>query len=214
MRLVMIGAPGAGKGTQAKILAKHFGVPHVSTGDLLREHTQRDNILGLAIKSIMDTGNLVPDSIVIDLIRDVIDSQTFIFDGFPRTLKQAEILHKMLMARSAPLHRAVCVTIDHNIIINRMAGRQCCRQCTAIFNLDFNPPETLGKCDHCGGELFVRNDDSEPVVRRRLRNYYSLTEPIIRYYRKQGLVYEIEGSNTIEEVTESIVNELDFMSSH
>jgi adenylate kinase len=208
MRLVVIGAPGAGKGTQAKILANLYKVPHVSTGDLLRELVAGDDTFGHACKLIMNAGELVPDSIVIDLIRGIIDSKEFIFDGFPRTLVQAEILHRMLTARSAPLDKVIYVTIEDDVIIRRMAGRKVCSGCNAIFNTQHNPPKEEDVCDFCLNRLYVRNDDCEDVVRRRLRNYYALTEPIIEYYRQQGLVFEVSGLGDIDDITEAIINDL------
>ena len=209
MRLVVIGAPGAGKGTQAKLLARHFGVPHVSTGDLLREHIEARDKIGAEVKDCVESGNLAPDEIVIDLIKGFIEEKAFIFDGFPRTVRQAEILEDILSKIDAPLHKVIYVTIEDDIIIGRMAGRQSCVDCHAIYNTEHNPPAVANLCDICGGGLYVREDDSEPVVRRRLRNYYKLTEPIIEFYRQRGLVYEISGLGQIGDITNSILAELD-----
>ena len=208
MKLVVIGAPGAGKGTQAKRLAKHFLVPHVSTGDLLRSHMAVDAEFCRKIKDLMDNGSLVPDEIVVELVSGYLESG-FIFDGFPRTVKQADILQKLLSEAGTSLDRVIYVTIDDDIIVERMAGRQSCKSCGAIYNTVYNPPKKTGICDVCGGELYVREDDSERVVRRRLRNYYSLTQPIIEFYRELGLVYEISGLDDIEDITASIIRELE-----
>ncbi|MCL2704400.1 MAG: adenylate kinase [Defluviitaleaceae bacterium] len=208
MRIIVIGAPGAGKGTQAKLLAKHFNVPHVSTGSLLREYIEKNTGTCDELKHVMNCGYLVDDDIVIGLIRGFVEDKAFIFDGFPRTVKQAEILNEMLSAISAPLNKVIYVTIDDDIIIGRMAGRQSCSSCGAIYNTKHNPPAAERICDHCGGALFVREDDCEQVVRRRLRNYYTLTEPIIDYYRKQGIVFEISGLGCIDEITNAVIAEL------
>jgi adenylate kinase len=209
MRLVVIGAPGAGKGTQAKLLAKRFSVPHVSTGDLLRERIEiSSNGISAQCKELMEQGSLVPDEIVIDLIREYVDGRAFIFDGFPRTIAQAQVLREMLAERGAPLHRVIYVTIPDEVIVGRMAGRQSCASCGAIYNVLHNPPKVSGICDACGGGLYVRHDDCEQVVRRRLRNYYALTEPIIEYYRRSGLVFEISGLGAIDEITETIADNL------
>ena len=209
MRLIVIGAPGAGKGTQAKILAAHFNARHVSTGDLLREHIEAGDEIGCRVAEIMNRGQLVPDDIVVELIRKDVESGNFIFDGFPRTIAQAQILDEMLMRLRLPLDRVIYVTISDDIIIERMAGRQTCLNCGAIYHVLHNPASVPWVCDKCGNELIVREDDSAPVVKRRLDNYYGMTEPIIEHYRNKGLVYEISGNQPIDKITESIVAELE-----
>lgn len=208
MRLVVIGAPGAGKGTQAKLLAKRFNAPHVSTGDLLREHIEQDDAVGRRVRELMDAGSLVPDDIVIEQIQPFVESGSFIFDGFPRTIRQAELLDGMLAARGTPLDKVVYVMINDDVIINRMAGRQTCTNCGSIYNTESNPPRHGGVCDSCGGALVVREDDSPVVVRRRLDNYHNLTEPIIDHYRSMGLVFEISGLGDIGDITDAIAKEL------
>ncbi|MDR1705814.1 MAG: adenylate kinase [Clostridiales bacterium] len=208
-RIVVIGPPGAGKGTQAKLLAARYSVPHVSTGDLLREHVGTNDHIGRDVQFLMDSGNLVPDEIVVGLIKDYIEGGSFIFDGFPRTVKQAETLDAILGSLGMKLDKVVYVTIQDEIIVARMSGRQTCADCGAIYNREHNPSLKEGLCNICGGLLRVRDDDSAPVVKRRLNTYHALTEPIIDYYRRKGLVYEISGLGQIDEITARIAAELD-----
>lgn len=208
MRLVFMGAPGAGKGTQAKLLAARYGVKHVSTGDILRGHMIKGDEIGLEIKDVMQSGGLVPDSIVAGIIKPFVETGRFIFDGFPRTLSQAFMLDEMLERNGMGLDRVFYVTITDDIIIERMSGRHTCPFCGAIYNTLFNKPGEAGTCDKCGGTLTVRDDDSEPVVRRRLAAYYNLTEPIIEHYRGMGLVSEISGFGEINDVTKRIEAEI------
>ncbi len=208
IRLIVIGAPGAGKGTQAMLLAKHYNVPHVSTGELLREHILQGDQVGQEVRSLMKNGRLVPDDIVIGLVKKFVRDGNFIFDGFPRTVRQAEILDTMLKAQGMQLDKVVYVSISDEIIIGRMSGRQTCVNCGAIYNTEHNPPIKPEVCDICDGGLRVREDDSAPVVKRRLDSYYSLTEPIIEHYRKMGQVFEISGSGKINDITEAIINHL------
>lgn len=208
MRLVLLGPPGAGKGTQAKLLTVTFDVAHVSAGDLLRQAVADGSELGRTAKSIMAQGALVPDGVVIGIIEERLRKPDcvggYILDGFPRTLRQAEALSDVLTLLQAPLDWVISVEVSEDDLVRRLAGRRICQACGAMFHVDTKPPTQIGICDSCGGSLFQRDDDKEDTIRHRLRVYREQTEPLIAYYDKIGLLRRIDGRGTIEEVTQRI----------
>lgn len=210
MRLILLGGPGAGKGTQAKVLAEKLGIPQISTGDMLRAALKAQTPLGLEAKGYMDKGALVPDSVVIGLIDERIDQADakggFILDGFPRTTTQAEALEGLLAKRSLALSKVVSIDVDDEELVARLSGRLTCRGCGAMFHVKFNPPKSAGVCDKCGGsDLYVRDDDKEATIRQRLVTYHNQTAPLIDYYRSKGSLASVNGGGSIEEITSQIV---------
>lgn len=201
--LVLLGPPGSGKGTQAMQLARVMGLVHISTGDMLREAIKQGTPLGLKAKSFVDSGKLVPDEVVIELIRDKASKSngTLLFDGFPRNLAQAKLLDEIVVVKGV-----INLNISEKVILSRLTKRRTCKQCGAVYNLETNPPSTTCRCDKCGGELFQRSDDSEEVIRERLETYRNATMPLIDYYQKKGLLIDIDGEGSIEEVFERIRN--------
>lgn len=208
MRLVLLGPPGAGKGTQARLLTAKFDVAHVSAGDLLRQAVADGSELGQTAKSIMAQGALVPDGVVIGIIEERLRKSDcaggYILDGFPRTLRQAEALSQVLRLLQAPLDWVISVEVAEDDLVRRLAGRRVCRACGSMFHVDTKPPKQNGVCDNCGGSLFQRDDDKEDTIRHRLRVYREQTEPLIAYYSKIGLLRRIDGRGTIEEIAERI----------
>jgi adenylate kinase len=202
--VVMLGPPGAGKGTQAKLLAKDLKVPHVSSGDLFRDHLGQKTELGLLAKGYMDRGDLVPDDVTVGMVTERIgrsDCQDgIILDGFPRTLSQAAALDSALAERDQNVTVVPLVQVADEEIVKRLTARRVCRDCGAVYNLVFNPPTTEGVCDACGGELYQRDDDNVETVRNRLYTYYKETSPLIGYYFAQGLLVEVDGEQAIEAV--------------
>ncbi len=208
MRLILLGPPGAGKGTQAKLLMSRLGVPQVSTGDMLRQSVADGTDLGRKAKSFMDRGALVPDEVVIGIIEERLRQPDckggYILDGFPRTLAQAEALSKALMSLSASLDRVLSVEVPEDDLVKRLAGRRVCRGCGSMFHVDTHPPRRIEVCDKCGDALYQRDDDKEETIRHRLRVYLEQTEPLIAYYEKRGLLTQIDGRGTIEEISQRI----------
>ncbi|MGQ9570659.1 MAG: adenylate kinase [Thermodesulfovibrionales bacterium] len=208
MRLVFLGAPGAGKGTQAKKLVEKYGIPQISTGDILRAAVAAGTTLGKEAKSYMDKGELVPDSVVIGLVKERIAQDDckkgYILDGFPRNTAQAEALDKVLAEMEAPLDAAVNVDVDRDILMKRLTGRRTCKNCQQMYNIYFSPPKKEGICDKCGGELFHRDDDKEETIRKRLEVYEAQTKPLIDYYSKKGILKSVSGTGSIEEIFNSI----------
>lgn len=208
MRLVLLGPPGAGKGTQARLLAVKGGVPHVSAGDLLRQAVADGSELGRAAKSIMEQGALVPDGVVIGVIEARLRRPDcaggYILDGFPRTLPQAEALSGVLTALQAPLDRVISVEAPEDDLVRRLAGRRVCRACGSMFHADTKPPMRVGVCDQCGGPLLLRDDDKEETIRHRLQVYREQTEPLIAYYDTLGVLTRIDGRGAIEEIAQRI----------
>lgn len=202
--VVMLGPPGAGKGTQAKLLAKELDVPHVSSGDLFRDHLGRKTELGLLAKTYMDRGDLVPDDVTVSMVVERIgraDCQNgVILDGFPRTLSQAAALDGALTERGQGVTVVPLVQVADEEVIDRLTARRVCRDCGAVYNLKFNPPSTEGVCDACGGELYQRDDDNSETVRNRLFTYYKETSPLIGYYFAKELLAEVDGEQAIEAV--------------
>jgi adenylate kinase len=202
--IVMLGPPGAGKGTQAKLLAKDLGVPHVSSGDLFRDHLGRKTDLGLLAKEYMDRGDLVPDDVTVGMVVERIgrpDCQSgVILDGFPRTLSQAAALDNALAERGQGVTVVPLVQVADEEIVKRLTARRVCRNCGAVYNLVFNPPAVDGVCDACDGALYQRDDDNPETVRNRLFTYYKETSPLIGYYFAKELLVEVDGEQAIETV--------------
>jgi adenylate kinase len=203
MRLVLVGPPGAGKGTQATLLAEHFKIPHISTGDIFRANLKSGTELGLQAKSYMDKGELVPDSVTNAMVKDRLASaEGFLLDGFPRNVAQAEVLRAFLGERNKPLDAVVEFAINNEEVIKRLSSRRTCRGCGKIF------PGELTKCDSCGGELYQREDDQESVIARRLEVYAEQTEPIISFYRQEGLLITVTATGAVSAITENVIRAL------
>ena len=212
MRLVLVGPPGAGKGTQAQFLAAHFAIPKISTGDLFRAHVSQETDLGLEARKYMDAGDLVPDEVTIgmveDRLRDDEVTEGFLLDGFPRTVHQAEVLDGMLAEQGAAIDVVLELVVDDEEVVRRLSGRRTCRRCGHVWHLDFDPPSSEGRCDRCDGELFQRDDDSEDTVRHRLEVYADQTLPLIGYYGDRGLLRGVDAAGPVEDVTERATNAL------
>ena len=208
MRLMLLGPPGVGKGTQAKLLANAYGVPHISTGDILRGEVREGTELGRRAKDYMDRGALVPDDLILAMFESRLDRADtkagFIADGFPRTIPQAEAFDKMLARRGLKLDAVVTIEAPLEELVRRSAGRRVCRQCGAPYNVYYQPPKTEGVCDVCGGPLYQRDDDREETVRRRQEVYRAETAPLIAHYETQHLVRPVDGSHPVEAVTAAI----------
>ncbi len=204
MYLILLGPPGAGKGTQAQLITQTFGIPQISTGDILRAEVRKGTELGQQVKSIMEAGKLVSDDLIIKIIEKRIqepDCQNgFILDGFPRTIGQAEALNELLKKLGPDKLKVLEFQIPDDVIVQRITNRRVCSQCGKVFNLLLNPPPPDGKCDACGGKIIQRSDDSEEVVRKRLKEYHEKTEPLIEYYRKMNKLHIIHADRTVEEV--------------
>lgn len=204
MRLVLLGAPGAGKGTQAKKLIEKYGNPQISTGDILRKAVSDGTSLGKEAKSYMDKGELVPDKVVIGLIEERLGQNDtkkgYILDGFPRNTAQAETLDRMLNDLGMPLDLALSVDVPKEDLLKRLTGRRTCNNCQQMYNVYYSPPKKNGICDKCGGNLFQRDDDKEETIRKRLDVYESQTSPLIDYYKKKGMLKSISGTGSIEEI--------------
>jgi adenylate kinase len=206
MRIVLVGPPGAGKGTQAAFLAKNLGIPHISTGDLFRANISQGTELGKQAKAYMDAGKLVPDEVTIGMAKDRMEqpdaANGFLLDGFPRNVSQAEALDEMLKTEGMKLDAVLDLEVPEDEVVKRIAGRRICRNDSShVFHVTYKQPKTDGVCDVCGGELYQRDDDSEETVRTRLEVYHTQTEPIIDYYAAQGLVVTISALGKVEEVT-------------
>ncbi|ABB16065.1 adenylate kinase [Carboxydothermus hydrogenoformans] len=212
MKLLIMGPPGAGKGTQAEKIVKEFGITHISTGDMFRAALKNQTPLGLKAKEYMDKGELVPDEIVIAMVEERISApdcaKGFLLDGFPRTIPQAEALDKKLAEMGITLDGVINIEVPREELIERLTGRRVCRQCGATYHVKFNPPKVEGVCDACGGELYQRSDDSLETVSNRLDVYEAQTAPLKDYYAKTGLLKNIDGTKSIEEVFASIKNAL------
>jgi adenylate kinase len=215
MRIVLMGAPGAGKGTQAQRLIGHFGIPQISTGDLLREAVARGTPLGVRAKAAMDSGALVADEIVLGMIRERLaeadTARGFILDGFPRNLAQAEALSAMLTSIGKPLDAVVLFEVDYDEIVRRISGRRSCQQCGRVFNIHTQPLGTPPRCDRCDGQpvLVQRRDDEEATVKRRLQVYEEQTRPLADHYRAQGLLRVVQADAPVDEVTAQLIQVLE-----
>lgn len=211
--IILLGAPGAGKGTQAAVLSQKLGIAHVASGDLFRQAQNSGTELGNLVKSYMERGELVPDEVVIKLILERIASpdcaKGFILDGFPRTLEQAEALEQALRENNSGIDKVVYIKVSKEELIRRLSGRLICRNCQAPYHVTDNPPRVPGKCDRCGGELYQRPDDAEETVRRRIEVYLNQTTPLIDYYANKGKLVEVNGEQNVEEVSKDLINALE-----
>ncbi|MFF9374107.1 adenylate kinase [Streptomyces griseoluteus] len=213
MRIVLVGPPGAGKGTQAVRLAEKLGVPHISTGDLFRVNISRQTELGKLAKSYMDAGNLVPDEVTIAMAKDRMEQPDarngFLLDGFPRNVSQAQALDELLQSEGIKLDAVLDLEVPEEEVVKRIAGRRICRNDSShVFHVTYSGPKQEGVCDVCGGELYQRDDDSEDTVRKRLEVYHTQTEPIIDYYKAQGLVVTIPALGPVDEITKRALEAL------
>lgn len=208
MRFIFLGAPGVGKGTQGDIIAEKLGIPKISTGDIFREAIKNKTAKGLKAEEYVKSGELVPDIIVFQLVKERLkqdDVQTgFIFDGFPRNLKQAEFLGGVLTELNMPIQRVVNIDVDEDELVRRLSSRRICRTCGKVYNLITSPPKVMDVCDEDGGELYQRADDEKEVVKNRLEVYHNSTKPLIEYYKKQGVLENIDGSGKINEIAKNI----------
>lgn len=209
---MLLGPPGVGKGTQAAKLAERYGVPHISTGDALREAVQKGTKVGLKAKSYMERGALVPDEVVIGIIGERLAQpdcrKGFILDGFPRTVNQAEALDDILKSMGTDLDAVLHITAPDQVIVERLSGRRTCRRCGRVYHIATMPPKRDGICDICGGELYQREDDKPEAIAKRLQVYREQTAPLVDYYRRRGKLVEIDGSKSVEEVFDQIVDAL------
>jgi adenylate kinase len=212
MRLVLVGPPGAGKGTQAQFLSAHYSIPHISTGDIFRANLKSGTDLGKSAQGYMDRGELVPDSLTNEMVRDRLNAEDvahgFLLDGFPRNVGQAEVLRAVMSVKKTPLDAVLELSMDPKEIILRLSGRRTCRQCGTTWHLVFEKPTVEGVCDKDQGELYQREDDKEEVITRRLEVYQEQTSPIIAFYRTAGLLITISASGTVEEITERAITAL------
>jgi adenylate kinase len=206
VRVILLGPPGAGKGTQATRIAERYGIPHISTGDILRANVREGTSLGQEAKRYMDAGDLVPDEVIMGMVAARLgapDAESgFLFDGFPRTVPQAEALEGMLIDRAAPLDAVLRLAVPQDEVVRRLTGRRTCSGCGRIFHLVFDPPAEQGRCDDCGGELTQRDDDTEAVVLNRLEVYRSQTQPLEHFYWERGLLRDVEAVGPPDEVSE------------
>ena len=212
MDVILLGAPGAGKGTQAKVLEEHTGLVHVASGDLFRAALRQGTELGMLAKSYMDRGELVPDEVVIRMIVDRISKEDcaggVIFDGFPRTRDQAHALEQEMVAHNRRIDYALFLQVPDTVLLRRIAGRQTCKTCGSTYNIYYFPSKHPDVCDECGGKLYQRSDDMMETARHRLEVYFAQTMPLIEYYRQQGSLVEIDGQREISQVTEAMVQAL------
>ncbi|MGI5485836.1 adenylate kinase [Microtetraspora malaysiensis] len=205
MRVVLVGPPGAGKGTQAQFIASHLSIPKISTGDIFRANVSGGTELGKLAKGYMDRGDLVPDEVTVAMVRDRLSEkdaqQGFLLDGFPRNVPQAQILQKMLAEFGAGLDIVLELVVDDEEVVRRLAGRRTCRQCGKVWHVDFDPPSVADVCDACGGELFQRDDDREETIRRRLEVYQEQTSPLVNFYSDEGILVRVNATGPVDEVT-------------
>jgi len=208
MRIVLLGPPGAGKGTQAKLIVQKYNIPHISTGDIFRKNIKEMTPLGIKAKEYIDKGQLVPDELTVEIVKDRIKEEDckngFLLDGFPRTVAQADALNEVLSTLGTKLDHVININVDENNLIIRLTGRRVCPKCGASFHVAFNPPKVEGICDYCGAEVVQRADDSEETVKNRLSVYYKQTQPLIEYYTRNGLIRNINGEQDINEVFNEI----------
>lgn len=204
MRCILLGPPGAGKGTQASVIRKKYEVAHISTGDILRSNVKEKTELGLKASSYMESGELVPDSLIIEMMRKRLalpDCQKgFLLDGFPRTVSQAESLDSLLDEIGVALDAVILLDVSDDVVVERLSGRRICRKCGAIYHLQNHPPRVDGICDLCGGDLYQRKDDTEEVIRQRLQVYHKQTSPLVEYYRKTGMLRSVDAEKSSDNV--------------
>ena len=212
MRLLLIGPPGSGKGTQAKYLIDHFDIPQISTGDMLRGNITTKTSLGKAAKKFMNSGQLVPDSLILDMMKKRLTepdcNKGYVLDGFPRTIPQAEGLDYLLKGMKQQLDYVLVMNVPDNLIITRLSNRRSCKGCGQVYNLIFKPPSIAGKCNICSEELYLREDDNPATIQQRLSVYHQQTIPVIKYYTDQGLTNVIDSKGTIDEIRENILHNI------
>ena len=213
MKIVLLGPPGAGKGTQAKSISNKYSIPHISTGDIFRKNISENTPLGIEAKSYMDKGQLVPDEVTINMVKDRLSqddcSNGYLLDGFPRTVAQAEALDSFLEERNEELDTALAIEVPNEFILERMTGRRVCPSCGASYHIKFNPPSDSKSCDLCGTEVIQRKDDTEATVKERLEVYGKETEPLINYYGNRNKLSTVDGTKAIIEVFRGICNILE-----
>ncbi|MDD2447276.1 MAG: adenylate kinase [Tissierellia bacterium] len=213
MRLVLLGPPGAGKGTQASAIVKKYNIPHISTGDIFRSNIKEGTELGMKAKEYMDKGLLVPDEVVVSIVKDRLThddcANGFLLDGFPRTVNQGEALDTELSSMGLKLDRVVNIEADSNVLIERAIGRRICKECGATYHIKYNPPKAEGLCDIEGSTLYQRDDDVEETVATRINVYLEQTQPLIDYYKEKKLILNIDGMNSINDIFNSIVEGLE-----
>ena len=209
MKIVMLGAPGAGKGTQAKMIAEKYTIPHISTGDIFRANIKEGTPLGLEAKSYMDQGKLVPDELTVKILLDRVSKDDckngYVLDGFPRTIPQANVLKEALDAQNDKIDYAINVDVPDENIVRRMSGRRACVTCGATYHIEHVPPKKEGICDKCGSALILRDDDKPDTVLNRLKVYHDQTQPLIDFYNNEGILKEVDGTIDVKDVFESIV---------
>ncbi|MGL5278608.1 MAG: adenylate kinase [Cetobacterium sp.] len=210
MNIMLFGAPGAGKGTQAKFIIDKYGIPQISTGDMLRAAISEGTEMGMEAKKFMDEGKLVPDSTIIGIIKDRLSQEDckkgFILDGFPRTLAQAEALEILLKELNMSLDKVISLNVPDELIVGRVVGRRVCPNCGASFHIENNPPKVEGKCDYCGSDLIIRKDDNKDTVEKRLSAYHEQTAPLFNFYSERGVMVELDGTKEINEIAKEIFN--------
>ncbi|MGL4772805.1 MAG: adenylate kinase [Clostridium sp.] len=210
MKIILLGPPGAGKGTQAKSISNRYSIPHISTGDIFRKNISQNTPLGIEAKKYMDRGQLVPDSVTIDMVKDRLQEddckQGYLLDGFPRTVNQAEALQEFLESRNENLDTSLLIEVPRDFILERMTGRRVCPSCGASYHVKFNPPAMDGKCDLCGSDVIQRKDDTVETVEERLDVYERQTQPLIDFYKERNLLSVVDGTKAINEVFEGICN--------
>ena len=209
MKIIMLGAPGAGKGTQAKMIAEKYSIPHISTGDIFRANIKNGTELGKEAKTYMDQGKLVPDELTVKILLDRVAADDckngYVLDGFPRTIPQAEVLENELNKLGDKIDYAIDVNVPDENIIKRMSGRRACLSCGATYHIEHIPPKKEGICDRCGGELILRDDDKPETVKKRLDVYHEQTQPLIDYYTKKGIIKDVDGTQQMDDVFNAIV---------
>lgn len=208
--IILLGAPGAGKGTQATRLSEALGLPHVSSGDLFRDNLKQQTPLGLLAKSYMEKGELVPDDVTVAMVRSRLsqpdtNARGAILDGFPRTVEQATALEDVLRQDNKHIDAVIAIQVSDDALVARLTGRWICRQCQAVYHTLYNPPKTAGRCDVCGGELYQRPDDQIETVGNRLKVYFNQTLPLIEFYHQKGLLHEVDGAQDIEAVQTALL---------
>ena len=210
MKLILLGPPGAGKGTQAKMLTEEYSIPQISTGDILRAAVKDGTAMGLKAKEYMNAGGLVPDEVVVGIVRDRLQeadcNNGFILDGFPRTVAQADALQVSLLEMSKELDRVISLNVDAEALIERLTGRRTCKECGRGYHVTFDPSRQADVCDACSGALIQRDDDQEETIRKRLQVYAEQTSPLINYYRETGLLLELDGMQPISQVQEKMLS--------
>lgn len=208
MKIIMLGAPGAGKGTQAKMIAEKYKIPHISTGDIFRANIKGGTILGMQAKEYMDKGQLVPDELTVKILLDRVAADDckdgYVLDGFPRTISQAEVLDKALTELGDAVDYAIDVDVPDENIVNRMSGRRACVMCGATYHIKHNPPKTENVCDACGDALILRDDDKPETVLKRLDVYHEQTQPLIEYYQNKGILKTVDGTLDLKDVFAAI----------